>query len=147
VYQTLTCLIAVAGDLNQTVHRGPTNTITYPELLILKFIHGEASITDIHDYGVVARSQREERERLAQTYSRQVVDMLYPGVAGRLPAREDGYPKYKGARPEGYEEYPPEASEPDGKPKRGRATVATAPVPASIEPLDVDVPDLMAGGE
>jgi hypothetical protein len=92
VYQLLECHVALAGDILNVVHRDEYRPITYPELLVLRYMHGENAITDIYDVGAVERDDEREMERLCLTYSKELVkDRLFPGAGIRLPNGDNRY--------------------------------------------------------
>lgn len=128
-FQLLTCVVAVAGDQNQKVSIGPHRPITYPEYLILAHLHGESAIYRLATCGEVERENAEERNRLMAKYGKNVVHMLYPGVAGRLPQGDPNIPPY---------EMPGEDTK--GKSRRKKAAPKPAPVETTLEepPLAVE---------
>jgi hypothetical protein len=91
-YQLLTCSIALAGDLGNVVVRGDWKPITYPELIVLEFVHGENAITDVFECGYTEeREPREEKERLMIVYGKGLADQLFPGHAIQLPVANEKY--------------------------------------------------------
>ena len=82
-------LLSLGGDAGNTV---PKSGVTPSEIAVLRIIHGEESVKEIEPYGQVARTSRQERQRLTDLYGRNIegrttaraVDMLFPGVAARL---------------------------------------------------------------
>jgi hypothetical protein len=91
-YQLLTCNIALAGDIQQIVARNAFNPITYPELIVLSFLHGETAITDVFECGYTEdREPRIERERLMHIYGKVVHEHLFPGHNIQMPVSTDRY--------------------------------------------------------
>jgi hypothetical protein len=91
-YQMLTCSVALAGDLGNVVVRGAWNPVTYPELIVLEFVHGENAITDVFECGhTEEREPREEKERLMIVYGKGLADQLFPGHAIQLPVANEKY--------------------------------------------------------
>ena len=86
--QLLSCRVAVAGDDLNVVVREHDTAVTYPELLVLKALHGSESVRDIEDAGDVDRDPTEERERLVMIYGREVVRQVFPGDHQPLPAQD-----------------------------------------------------------
>jgi hypothetical protein len=85
-YQLLTCNIALAGDLMNIVARHAHRPVTYPELIVLEFLHGENSITDVFECGYTEeRDAREEKARLVNTYGPVVELQLFPGHNIQMP--------------------------------------------------------------
>jgi hypothetical protein len=91
-YQMLVCSVALAGDLGNVVVRGAWNPVTYPELIVLEFVHGENAITDVFECGhTEEREPREEKERLMIVYGKGLADQLFPGHAIQLPVANEKY--------------------------------------------------------
>lgn len=87
-FQLLVCDVALAGDIRNVVHRGVDDPVTYPERLVLEFLHGPSTVTDIREVGFVERDEAEERNRLARIYGAKTIQQLFPGVASALPAQD-----------------------------------------------------------
>lgn len=94
VYETANILVALGGDLGNTV---PKYNVTAGEIAVLQVIHGGDAILDIEPSGVVKRTPRVERARLDFEYSSDSkkkqktcpVEALYPGAAARIFQRLD----------------------------------------------------------
>lgn len=127
-FQTITCLVAVANDQNQKVAYGPHRPVTYPELLVIQHLHGEAAVYDARALGEIERSPREERDRLNRRYGVNVVNMLFPGVGARLPESDPNLPPYEGPGAE-------------TKKSKGRKAPAKKPEPEPA-PDPIDEPPL-----
>jgi hypothetical protein len=89
-FQLLVCDVALDGDIRQTVHRGIDSPVTYPELLILTYLHGEDSVSNQRVIGEVERDQDDERKRLRRAYGsdgngRFHVDTVFPGSTFAMP--------------------------------------------------------------
>jgi hypothetical protein len=82
-FQLLTCDIALGGDKQNVVARHDLTPITYPEYLVLKFVHGgssdESPITNIFACGTVEREPAEEMARLLETYGAVVRNTIFTG--------------------------------------------------------------------
>lgn len=83
-------LLAIGGDTGNTV---PKHNVTPAEVAVLRHIHGDDAVTDIKPTGDLKRTNREERQRLAEVYGRRddkgrhvapAVDALFPGAATRV---------------------------------------------------------------
>jgi hypothetical protein len=83
--QMLSCAIAVGGDDHSIVRREYDTAVTFPELLILKALHGSESVRDIADAGDVSRDPADERERLRSLYGNAIVMQVFPGEHTALP--------------------------------------------------------------
>lgn len=71
--------VALGGDPQNVVHRGPDNPVTWPEVGVLQLIHGEEAVFNVEPVRTIARTPREEKVRLTGIYGG-VVENLYPGV-------------------------------------------------------------------
>ena len=90
-FQLLSCDIALGGDILNVVARHAFIPVTYPEMLILRYLHGESAVTQVFEVGTVEREDAAERERLVETYGSVVREKLFPGMGQRLPASDDRY--------------------------------------------------------
>lgn len=87
--QLANIMVAIAGDTGNTVSK---YEVTASEIAILRVIHGEDAVTDIEIVGSdKMRSNRVERERLAQIYggtkdenNNSIFATLFPGAAARM---------------------------------------------------------------
>lgn len=75
--------VAIAGDNQQIVHRGLYTPVSWPELEVLRFLHGEDAVTDIKPFARVDQNQRDERDRLVQIYGLKPVSDCFPGRSTR----------------------------------------------------------------
>lgn len=121
--QTLNCLLALGGDIGNTV---PKYNITPAEVAVLREIHGADAVSEIQVIGSIERSHREERVRLDEIYAKVMpngqrispeVQRLFPGAAARVFVTID------------------ELGLPDDLFKAERRRV---PAPAVADPLDHD---------
>jgi hypothetical protein len=91
-YQLLECNVALAGDLLNVVNRSAFRPITYPELIVLEFLHGESAVSDVFDVGETADMPPQvEKRRLEDTYGDVVGKHLFPGHHFQLPERNDRF--------------------------------------------------------
>lgn len=98
-FQLLSCDVALAGDILNVVSRHAFIPVTYPEMLVLRYLHGENAITNIFDVGYVERDEDSEFKRLQETYGAVVKDKLFPGAGTRIPQGDNRYkPAIKGTR-------------------------------------------------
>jgi hypothetical protein len=88
LFQMVECLVAVGGDTNNVVHRGDSNPITYPELLLFQYVHGDDAVTDAYELGMEERDNNAELDRLRRTYGPAAVQDVFPGSKPRLPLRD-----------------------------------------------------------
>ena len=75
--------VMIGGDIRNTVVRGAMNPVTYPEVEVLRAVHGEASVEVIEVVGDVKRTPREEKARLVERYGTAVTETVYPGVTAK----------------------------------------------------------------
>lgn len=83
--QMLSAYIAVAGDDANVVHRNYDTAITFPEMLILRTLHGSENIRRVLDVGYIERDSEEERSRLMNIYGHAIVKQLFPMDYQELP--------------------------------------------------------------
>jgi hypothetical protein len=112
-----TAKINLSGDLRNVVYRDHFEPISWPEVDVLRFLHGDDAINDVKAFVRVEQSPKDEKERLRLKYGNDVVEQVYPGrnpqmqmeAAGtKLP---DTTPKWLNPldnEPAGYD-VPPEA--------------------------------------
>jgi hypothetical protein len=63
-----TAYVAIAGDRDQVVCRNFFNPVSWPEIEVLRFIHGDEAVTEVKPFVYVERAERAERERLVLNY-------------------------------------------------------------------------------
>jgi hypothetical protein len=85
--QIANVMVAIGGDSGNTV---PKVGVTAAEIAVLRSIHGEEAVFDIEPAGSIERGNREERQRLVETYpardgeNKLIVEQLFPGAAARV---------------------------------------------------------------
>ncbi|MEM0949537.1 MAG: hypothetical protein AAGK37_19215 [Pseudomonadota bacterium] len=93
--QLLSCYVALGGDLKNVAVRGQSTPVTYPEMLVLRAIHGgEDKVWDIIEVGRKNVDLAEEIKRLNTVYGADVVGGLFPQMAGmvNLPLEDKSFP-------------------------------------------------------
>lgn len=92
-FQKLECMVLLGGDSeNQTiVHRNEDSPVTYPEMLVLQYLHGDEAVTDVYELpgDPIERDNSEELDRLRVTYGAKAITDVFPGAKPRLPARDN----------------------------------------------------------
>jgi hypothetical protein len=91
--QTVSCAVALAGDLNNIRVFDESDGITVAEVLVLRELHGFDAVTDVKVVGTLRRSAPEELARLKTKYDWnrqgigqvQVVPKIFPGARPSLP--------------------------------------------------------------
>lgn len=83
--QLAKCLVSLSGNRNNQVLR--TN-VSAAEILVLRHVHGEASVSEVVVTGTVERTNIEEKALLCEKYNRpgkDKVEKLFPGIDPRMP--------------------------------------------------------------
>lgn len=141
-------MVALGGDTGNTV---PKYGVTAAEVAVLMTIHGasggDTPVFDIEPAGTIARSNREERQRLVETYraknneGKQIVAEMFPGVGARVPETlaeldldESFYKATTRLSAPVVEEAPAAEAAPAAKAKRGKKAAAEP----TTEPVDAD---------
>ena len=79
-----TCMITLAGDARQKIYRGPTNPMSYPEVNLMMFMHGDRYVEDIKVIQTVETTNQAELENIRVKYGA-VAREAFPGQRPRLP--------------------------------------------------------------
>ena len=66
------------------VIRDAFNPVSYPEVEILRHIHGDDAVLDVKPIAEVEQSVKEEKERLQLKYGGSVVEDVFPGKNPRI---------------------------------------------------------------
>lgn len=61
------------------VVRGAFNPVSYPEIEVLRYLHGDDAVLDVKPLAEDQQSAKEEKERLSLKYGRVVVETVFPG--------------------------------------------------------------------
>jgi len=69
------------------VVRDAFNPISYPELEVLRHVHGDDAVLDVVVIAEVDQSAREEKERLQLKYGAAVVEDVFPGKNPQMELR------------------------------------------------------------
>jgi hypothetical protein len=80
-----TALVAIANDDQQVVARGFYDPISWPEVEVLRQIHGDQSVREVKPFVFVEQTAKAEKERLGLIYGGIVSDKVY---TGRTPNME-----------------------------------------------------------
>lgn len=116
--QLLSCHIAVAGDDANVIVRDHDTAVTYPELLIIKALHGSENVRHVKDAGDVERDSEEERDRLRELYGELIVKQVFPGAEHQgLPEQDNRMRKAKSVFTDDDDE---KAEKPVAKPVAGK---------------------------
>jgi hypothetical protein len=76
----VTAKIALAGDQQHIMFRGPDRPVSWPEVRVLQYLHGEDSVFDCDFVRSEPSSAQTEKMRLLGVYGAEVVNNIYPGA-------------------------------------------------------------------
>lgn len=85
-----TCKVAIAGDLRQIVERTPFNPVSWPEVEILRSLHGDGSVTDVSVIAEFPQTAKDEKERLRLKYGNAILEDIFPGRNPRMEMEAAG---------------------------------------------------------
>jgi len=156
-FQLLGATVHLGGDRDTTVVRGLDNPVTFPEVLVLRAIHGgEANVHSLMEVGEVDRDHAAERQRLRERYGAQLVGQVFPGSLAHLPERDETVISMKDemdAQKAADEKRAAARARRDEDPAGQDATLDQAEPPKAETENEVEnendpnaVPDLTAGG-
>jgi hypothetical protein len=74
--------IAIGGDSRNIFAAGEFDPVSWPEILVLQAVHGDAAIDEVEPFVSVEQSPREEKQRLSEKYGEDVVAEVFGGKQG-----------------------------------------------------------------
>jgi hypothetical protein len=74
-----TAHVAIGGDPRNIMYRDEFSPVSWPELEVLRVIHGDDAVTGITVFADVRQTARAERERLAMKYSDEPLAEIWGG--------------------------------------------------------------------
>jgi hypothetical protein len=74
-----TATIALAGDGRNTIDRNTFSPVSWPEIEVIRIVHGEEAILEASPFVAVEQSPRAERTRLAYIYGDVAVQQVWGG--------------------------------------------------------------------
>ena len=74
-----TCSIRIDGDMRTVVPRDIFCPVSYPEIDVLRHIHGEDAVLDVKPFISVEQTTKDEKFRLGLKYGGEVLEIVYPG--------------------------------------------------------------------
>ncbi len=77
--------VSIAGDAQQIVFRGHYNPISWPETEVIRFVHGDDAVNDVHVFADVEQSAPAEKERLRLIYGDEPLKEVFPGRNPQMP--------------------------------------------------------------
>jgi hypothetical protein len=96
-----TCIVELAGENGQVVHRDKFHPLSWPELDVLQALHGEGSVQNAKPFIRVEQDPRSERARLEMIYGDVIVTKgnaeTPPVYPGRNPSMVMEAPEYERA--------------------------------------------------
>ena len=73
------CKIALGGDSNNVIYRGPDTPVSWPEIRVLQHLHGEDNVFDCEYVGEDPSTTQAEKMRLLGLYGTEAVNICFPG--------------------------------------------------------------------
>jgi len=86
----VTAMVAIGGDTGQTSYRGPFNCISWPEINVIRFLHGDDAVSNVACLTSVPQTSRDERLRLELLYGKIVSTDIYPGYTPSMEMEAPG---------------------------------------------------------
>jgi hypothetical protein len=71
--------IAIGGDIRNVMARSEYNPVSWPEVAVLRMVHGDGSIDEIEPFVSVPQKPRDERQRLAMIYGEDPLKEIWGG--------------------------------------------------------------------
>lgn len=87
-----TAEIRLSGDMRNTVARGLHNPVSWPEIEVLRALHGHDAVLNPKPFIHVNQTAKGEKERLRLIYGNAVIEDIFPG---RNPQMELDAPNAK----------------------------------------------------
>lgn len=95
-FQLLTARIQIAGSKDSVVYRGAHNPLSYPEILLMQYMHGDDAVDEVEEVGTLSMPNSDLLHHLRLTYPLDAVERCFPGARPNLPSRSDEFPKSRG---------------------------------------------------
>lgn len=117
----VTCAVRLSGDMRNVVVRDTFNPVSWPEVEIIRSMHGEDSVHDVKAFVSVAQTPKAEKERLSLKYGADNIENVFPGrnpqmememPNAKLPAQPDLWFNPLDPDPAGYDVAPEARVEP-----------------------------------
>lgn len=74
-----TVTIRLAGDMRNAVTRTEFSPVSWPEIELLRFLHGSDAVVDPKPFVRVEQSAKAEKERLVLIYGTNATETVFPG--------------------------------------------------------------------
>jgi hypothetical protein len=72
-----TAYVQIGGDRDNTVYRDAFNPVSWPEVEVIRQLHGDESVHTVTPFVWVPQAPREERVRLVLKYGRENVEAAF----------------------------------------------------------------------
>lgn len=92
-FQLLSARIQLAGSKDSVVYRGAFTPLSYPEILLMQYMHGDDAVSEVEEVGTLSMSNNDLLHHLRMTYPLEAVDRCFPGARPNLPVRSDEFHK------------------------------------------------------
>jgi hypothetical protein len=76
----VTAKIALGGDVANVMYRGPDRPVSWPEVTVLQFAHGDEAVYDCEFVRSEVSSAQAEKRRLLGIYGAELINQLFPGA-------------------------------------------------------------------
>jgi hypothetical protein len=124
----VTAKIALGGEAQHIMYRGPDAPVSWPEVRVLQQLHGEDSVFDCDFVRSEHANVQTEKMRLLSIYGKEAIDNVYPGSR---PAMEMEFPGDRDPAGQKRPERRPVPSS-DDRPPEDEPSVATRPLQPQI---------------
>lgn len=74
------CKVALGGDSNNVIYRGPDVPVSWPEIRVLQHLHGEDNVFDCEYVSSESTTSQAEKMRLLGLYGAEAVNICFPGA-------------------------------------------------------------------
>jgi hypothetical protein len=87
-----TAKVSIGGDMQNVMARDFYSPVSWPEVEVLRYIHGDSAVDEIMPFVEVPQTGKAERERLRLIYGEEPLQALW---GGRNTPGEMNAPQYK----------------------------------------------------
>lgn len=133
-FQLLSCRIMLAGSKDSVVYRGTHNPLSYPEVLIMQFLHGDEAVSEIAEVGTLTMSNNDLFHHLQMTYPMEAVKECFPGARPNLPVRDDVFHKSRAVLMDAQEKREAQREAPGPGPSPENMTIPKETRPSRVPP-------------
>jgi hypothetical protein len=72
-------MVRIGGDIRTVMPRGEFNPVSWPEIDVLRTLHGDEAVTDVKPIAKVQQTAKAEKLRLTHIYGAATVEDVFPG--------------------------------------------------------------------